>query len=59
MAKVAVTCEGTKHRLNLAYRAAKGADRLSGALFDRWMAEALSLSKGQPIERATAMLFRT
>jgi hypothetical protein len=32
---------------------------MSGALYDRWMADALSLSKGQPIERATAMPFRT
>jgi hypothetical protein len=59
VAKIAVTFEGTKDRLHQAYQAAKRADRLSGALYDRWMAEALSLSKGQPVERAVAMLLRT
>jgi hypothetical protein len=29
-----------------------------GALYDRWMTEALSLSKGQPVERAIVMLHR-
>ena len=29
---------------------------LSSALFDRWMADALTLSKGQPVDRATVML---
>jgi hypothetical protein len=52
MAKIAVTFQGTKDRLHQAYRAAKAADRLSGALYDRWMAEALTLAKGQPVERA-------
>jgi hypothetical protein len=59
MAKIAVTFEGTKDRLHQAYRAAKAADRQSSALFDRWMAEALMLAKGQPVERATVMLYRT
>jgi hypothetical protein len=57
MAKIAVTFEGTEDRLHRAYRAAKAAG-LSNALFDRWRAEAVSHSKGQPVERATA-LFRT
>jgi hypothetical protein len=59
LARVAVTFEGTKHRLHQAYRAAKAADRLSGALFDRWMSEALMFAKGQPVDRATTMLLRT
>jgi hypothetical protein len=59
VAKIAVTFDDTKFRLHQAYRAAKAADRLSGALYDRWMAEALMLVKGQPIERAVAMLHRT
>jgi endonuclease/exonuclease/phosphatase family protein len=59
MAKIAVTFEGTKHRLHQAYAAAKPAARLSCALFDRWMADALTLSKGQPVDRATVMLHRT
>jgi hypothetical protein len=59
MAKVAVTFEDTKHRLHRAYKAAKAADRLSSALFGRWMSEVLMLAKGQPIERATTMLHRT
>jgi hypothetical protein len=46
MAKVAVTFEGTEDRLHQAYRAAKRVDRLSGALFDRWMADALTLAVG-------------
>jgi hypothetical protein len=57
--KITATFEGTKHRLHLAYRAAKAADWLSGALYDRWMAEAPSLCKGQPVDRATVMLLRT
>jgi hypothetical protein len=59
MAKITVTLEGTKDRLHRAYRAAKAADRQSSALFDRWMADALTLSKGQPVDRAVAMLLRT
>ncbi len=59
MTKITVTFESTKDRLRLAYKAAKAADRLSAALFDRWMSDALMLSKGQPIERAVAMLLRT
>ena len=37
----------------------EGADKLSGALFDRWMADALMLSQGQPVERAAAVPLRT
>ncbi len=59
MAKITTTYEDVKDRLRQAHRAAKAADRLSGALYDRWLADALMLSKGQPIERAAAMLFRT
>jgi hypothetical protein len=51
MPKIAVTFKGAKHRLHPAYQAANKADRLSGALYDRWMAEALLLRKGQPIGR--------
>jgi hypothetical protein len=49
MAKIAVTFEGTKDRLHQAYRAAKAADRLSGALYGCWMAE----------EAGTASLLRS
>jgi hypothetical protein len=59
MAKITVTLEGTKDRLHGAYRAAKAADRQSSALFDRSTAEVLTLPKGQPVERAVAMLLRT
>jgi hypothetical protein len=59
MAKVATTLEDTKLRLREAYRAAKRSDKLSGALYDRWMSEALALSRGQPTDRATVMLHRT
>jgi hypothetical protein len=59
MAKITTTLEDTKFRLHQAYRAAKAADRLAGALYDRWMADVLTASKGQPVERATVMLHRT
>lgn len=59
MARIATTFEDVKDRLRQAHRSAKAADRLSSALFDRWMAEALMFSKGQPVERAAAMLLRT
>jgi hypothetical protein len=59
MAKIAVTLESVKDRLRRAHKAAKRADSLSGALFDRWMADALTLSKGQPVERQAAMQVRT
>jgi hypothetical protein len=59
MAKTATTFEDIKFRLHRAYSAAKAADRLSGALFDRWMSEALMFAKGQPMDRAAATLLRT
>lgn len=53
MAKIAVTFKGTKDCLRRAYRERRRQrTRLSGALYDRRMAEALTLSKGQPVERA-------
>jgi hypothetical protein len=59
MPKIAVTLESVKDRLRRAHKAAKRADSLSGALFDKWMAEALTLGKGQPVERQAAMQVRT
>ena len=59
MPKIAVTMESVQERLRKAHRAAKRADALAGALFDRWMAETLTLGKGQPVERQAAMLLRT
>jgi len=59
MPKIAVTLESVKERLRMAHKAAKRADSLSGALFDRWMAEALTLGKGQPVERQATMILRT
>jgi hypothetical protein len=53
------TLEAVKERLRTAHRAATKADYLSVALFDQWMAEALTLSKGQSVDRAAAMLLRT
>jgi hypothetical protein len=40
MVRIATTFEDVKHALHLAYRAGKAADGLSGALFDRWVADA-------------------
>ncbi len=60
MAKApAVTLEQAEERFRSAHRAARRADNLSAALYDRWAAETLMHIRGQPRERACAMLVRT
>jgi hypothetical protein len=58
MAKIAVTIEQAKERFNNACRAARDADRLTAALYDRLAADTLLAAKGQPPERACTMLMR-
>ena len=60
MAKApAVTLEQAKERFRSAHQAARRADSLSAALYDRWAAETLMHIRGQPRDRACAMLVRT
>jgi hypothetical protein len=59
MSKLVTTLADAKARMSLAREAARKADPLSAALFDRWYATALSSAVGQPDEIAAVMFVRT
>lgn len=59
MAKIVTTLPEAKARMSRAREAARKADPLSAALFDRWYATALSSAASQPDGVAAAMYVKT
>jgi hypothetical protein len=58
MTKIALTLDEARERFHCAHKAAKAADRVTAALYDRLASDTLLAVKGQPVERAVTMLVR-